>query len=450
MARRAKATATLLEQVNEAAPSRSKSSDGWIGDSAHAASKSDHNPNQAGVVQAQDVTHDPHGGFDSYKFAEHLRLKRDKRIKYVISNRKIFAGNVGPQPWEWRGYTGKNPHDQHVHVSVGDSAAVYDDGSPWDIGFTSACQIPCAARNPADLAQGLERVPCLHAPDLSRNDREGRGWGFGEGTEQALMQFQRTSKLDADGICGIYSWRELLRPWAKETGILPADPRAKLTSMALVAQESGSTLSVEELLAAFLVILEDILPPGFMLTKPEEPPPTEELPEAPAEEPKTEFHAVLEGGYFSDDPYDKKTPTSIRCNNPGAINTTKHVATLPGYNGASETSTGNKTAIFWAPEYGCLCYHDLLKRYLYAGAVTIRQIIKRYGGGQDYSAYEKFVVKYTGLPATYEIKIDGSDDAALLSFAKAMFRYEAGRETPLSDPQIMLGFEMAREREAMA
>ena len=159
---------------------------------------------------------------------------------------------------------------------------------------------------------------------------------------------------------------------------------------------------------------------------------------------------MVEGGYFSSDPYDKKNPTAIRCNNPGAINSTKHIASLPGYNTASETSTGNRTAIFWAPEYGCLCYHDLLKRYRDAGAVTIRQIIKRYGGGQDYSAYEKFVCKYTGLPSNYEIKIDGTDDDALMSFAKGMFRYEAGKETPLSDVQIMTGFGMARECERMA
>jgi hypothetical protein len=148
-------------------------------------------------------------------------------------------------------------------------------------------------------------------------------------------------------------------------------------------------------------------------------------------------------------PMTRKNPTAIRCNNPGALNTTKHVASLPGYNTAYETSTGNRTAVFWAPEYGCLAYHDLLKRYRDAGAVTIRQIIKRYGGGQDYSAYEKFVCKYTGLPSNYEIKIDGSDDDALMSFAKGMFRYEAGKETPLSDVQIMTGFGLARERERM-
>jgi hypothetical protein len=54
------------------------------------------------------------------------------------------------------------------------------------------------------------------------------------------------------------------------------------------------------------------------------------------------------------------------------------------------------------------------------------------------------VVKTTGLPGSYEIKIDGSDDSSLLKFAKAMFRYESGRETPLSDEQITYGFKLGR------
>ena len=84
MARRAKATEQLLEQVDAAAPARNKASDGWIGDEAHADRKSDHNPNAKRVVQAQDFTHDPAGGCDSYKLAEGLRARKDPRIKYVI------------------------------------------------------------------------------------------------------------------------------------------------------------------------------------------------------------------------------------------------------------------------------------------------------------------------------------------------------------------------------
>jgi len=266
MARRAKATETLLAQVNEACPARNKGSDGWIGDAAHAASKSDHNPNSAGVVQAQDITHDPKNGLDSHKFAEYLRNHKDKRIKYVISNRKIFSGNAGPQPWAWRSYSGKNPHDAHVHVSVGDSAALYDDKSLWDIPFTTGLPdldapditLPVLKKGSKGIYVAILQVL------LSFTGGEIDG-DFGSMTDGALKQFQREHKLTVDGVCSIYAWRELMRPWAKETGLLPIDPKQKLTEMALIAQKTGSTASVDELVSAFVVALEDILPPGFIL-----------------------------------------------------------------------------------------------------------------------------------------------------------------------------------------
>jgi hypothetical protein len=54
------------------------------------------------------------------------------------------------------------------------------------------------------------------------------------------------------------------------------------------------------------------------------------------------------------------------------------------------------------------------------------------------------VVARTGLSADHEIALEG-DDSTLLKFAKAMFRHEAGRESPLSDNQILHGFKFARD-----
>lgn len=116
----------LLGEVNAAAPGRSKASDGSIGDEDHQSRNSDHNPWCCGwVVTARDFTHDPAGGFDSYEFAEWLRLRcrgdillngaREYRVKYIISNRKIASPD---DDWAWREYTGDNPHDKHAHVSV--------------------------------------------------------------------------------------------------------------------------------------------------------------------------------------------------------------------------------------------------------------------------------------------------------------------------------------------
>ena len=129
MARIAKSLDTLRRQVNSRWPGRDKSSDGWIGDAAHKASKSDHNPNAAGVVQALDLTHDPAHGIDARKLAEMLVASRDPRIKYIISNAEIVSARV--QPWRWRPYSGVNAHRHHVHVSVDDDPSFYDDAQPW-------------------------------------------------------------------------------------------------------------------------------------------------------------------------------------------------------------------------------------------------------------------------------------------------------------------------------
>lgn len=115
----------LRAQINEEYPRRNKAWDGTIGDPAHAASKSDHNPDVLGFVNAMDVTHDPASGFLAGTLAEKLRVSRDPRIKYVIWNRRIFSSTV--QPWVWRPYSGANPHDHHVHISVG------GDPVPWNI-----------------------------------------------------------------------------------------------------------------------------------------------------------------------------------------------------------------------------------------------------------------------------------------------------------------------------
>lgn len=125
---------TLRNQVNVHSPTRNKASDGTIGDQAHAAGKSDHNPDRDGVVRAIDITHDPEHGVHTKHLAEALRQSRDPRIAYVVSHGEIFSSTV--QPWVWRKYTGKHPHTSHVHISVAMSKALYDDPSPWDLKFS--------------------------------------------------------------------------------------------------------------------------------------------------------------------------------------------------------------------------------------------------------------------------------------------------------------------------
>jgi len=135
----AKSLDVLLKQVNTKAPNRNKASDGSIGDAAHASRNSDHNPwiveGGVGVVTARDITHDPDRGCDAAALAEAIRASLDPRIKYIIWKRRIANSSaIGSQPaWAWRPYTGSNPHDHHVHISVKSDKASYDSTVGWSI-----------------------------------------------------------------------------------------------------------------------------------------------------------------------------------------------------------------------------------------------------------------------------------------------------------------------------
>jgi hypothetical protein len=262
MARRAKALAKLLAQLDELVPNRNKSSDGWAASAAHSVQNptSDHEPDSAGVVRAQDITHDPRAGMDTYKLADVIKKNHDKRLRYQITNRKIMGGNEGPQPWVYRSYNGKNPHDEHIHFSV--LKVFEDDESPWDLsGFLVVPNKSAAAKTLPLVSKGSKGFyVSLVQTCLGGSTVDGI---FGPMTEQAVLQFQRDHELVADGDVGPYTWRELLRPMAKEVHLLPDDPRGKLEAMAQAAIATGSTASVDALVASFLTIIEDILPPGL-------------------------------------------------------------------------------------------------------------------------------------------------------------------------------------------
>jgi hypothetical protein len=133
--RPARSLQVLLDQVNRQYPGRNKLSDGTIGDSAHQHRASDHNPNAAGVVTALDITHDPARKCDAGQLAHAIRTSRDSRVKYLIWNRQIAnSAPIDGQPaWAWRAYTGTNPHDKHIHISVKGDPAAYDATTPWSL-----------------------------------------------------------------------------------------------------------------------------------------------------------------------------------------------------------------------------------------------------------------------------------------------------------------------------
>jgi hypothetical protein len=116
------AAVALLRQATALAPRRLKASDGLLPSVAHqkASPNSDHN-----TGLAVDLTHDPSSGIDCAVIFE--KLKEDKRVEYLIFDSKIWSrakSKLGNRP-----YTGSNPHNKHLHVSI--SADSADDTSPW-------------------------------------------------------------------------------------------------------------------------------------------------------------------------------------------------------------------------------------------------------------------------------------------------------------------------------
>jgi hypothetical protein len=203
----------LRAQVNAKWPNRSKNSDGSVGDTSHSARVSDHNPDGSGVVHAIDITHDPKGGFDSYAFADMLLAKQDRRLKYVISNRRIGSGPTGPAPGVWRKYTGSNPHDHHCHISIV-SGSLADDVSDWDIGMAAGpAQMPPSTYEPPPptLREGSngETVKRLQSALNAKGAALKVDGDFGPATKAALKKFQADRGLFQDGICGPQSWKAL-------------------------------------------------------------------------------------------------------------------------------------------------------------------------------------------------------------------------------------------------
>ena len=98
-------------EVNSRWPRRDKTSDGTIGDAAHQATSSDHNPDPDGSVDAWDMDVD---GVDVQKVIA-VALKHES-IQYVIYNRRITSRSWGLGTW--RTYTGASPHTEHVHFNT--------------------------------------------------------------------------------------------------------------------------------------------------------------------------------------------------------------------------------------------------------------------------------------------------------------------------------------------
>jgi hypothetical protein len=200
--RLAKSLEVLRDEIDAAAPNRSKASDGTIGDDAHQGTASDHNPNGADVVCAIDFTHDPGNGADMHQFAEHLKRHNHIAAKYVIWNRRIWSKARDSEGW--RPYGGSNPHTKHMHVSAGvgsdgHSTGPYDDMSPWGINTSNEMGGDMIGLKQGDQGEQVKALQgLLTRSGFSPGAHDG---DYGSKTAAAVLAMRRSQGSSAtDGI----------------------------------------------------------------------------------------------------------------------------------------------------------------------------------------------------------------------------------------------------------
>ncbi|MFG1776605.1 peptidoglycan-binding protein [Micromonospora sp. NPDC049048] len=178
----------LNEQIRAASPravppATPAVSWGSIADSAHSTT-SDHYPHfyealgKTAVVCARDFPHAPALGLDAHAVAEQLRLSRDPRIAYVISNGRITGPGRG---WEWDDYSGSDPHDTHIHVSTVRTAAA-DDSRDWQIGQGGIAQMFCKRGDNGENVVALQTALNALGADLKVDG------GYGAATADAVKR----------------------------------------------------------------------------------------------------------------------------------------------------------------------------------------------------------------------------------------------------------------------
>ena len=209
----AKSLLTFRNSIDKAFPKRDKSSDGWIGDSAHASRKSEHNPDAKGCVHAIDVDIDDGDPGRDLRALILTTAIGHKAVWYVISNGLIYSRTYG---WKPRKYTGPNAHTKHVHISIqltkdaeNDTSLVLNvnQNAPWGAlygGLPGTRKIGLWSRG--NDVRELQRVLNAWYPKRKQLTVDGE---FGKATYEMVKYAQLNSGITPDGIVGPRTWEKL-------------------------------------------------------------------------------------------------------------------------------------------------------------------------------------------------------------------------------------------------
>ena len=136
----------LVAEFDAIAPNRDHASDGSIGDAAHQAEVSDHNPDETGSVpihdtdkanevHAIDVDDNLRAGDLTMEDVVRFLLARcreglETRLRYIIYNRRIWSASSG---WVQKAYTGASPHTEHAHFSASYDSTLEASMASWHL-----------------------------------------------------------------------------------------------------------------------------------------------------------------------------------------------------------------------------------------------------------------------------------------------------------------------------
>lgn len=217
----------LLAAIDRAYPKRDHSSDGWVGDSSHAARRSDHNVNwsyRPGIVKALDIDKDLRSGragdFNAMVEAIRVQASRgDSRFRggYIIWNRSICSSKTG---WRWARYTGVNGHTAHAHFSFADVQSCFDARGAWPVrGFHEPNQVSQPGHVHRQDVFRLGSVHSVYVRDVQGHInywRTVRGLSkllpdgkFGPATKYCVEVIQQAYGMTRDGVVGPATWRIL-------------------------------------------------------------------------------------------------------------------------------------------------------------------------------------------------------------------------------------------------